>query len=191
MKAELKKEFCGRIGVLLEKEGFQQRTRVVFTRVQAAGISQWIFFNTAVYALPDSVIVNPVVGVRHDGVERALAKALGEESSGDFEPTIAAPIGYCMPKVQYRNWVLGRRNATKIVEEISEAIRAHAIPFLARLNSLGGILDEMKFGSFAFQSTSRLRIPVVLVLLGREKEAKEEVRKRPIDFSPKFSPAEF
>lgn len=156
----------------LEKFGFERRQAAgIFTMELADGVLAWLGLNRASKRLGgDAVEFNPVVGVRHQEVERIVSELRGEKFHRFVPPTVSQPIGYVMPEQRYVAWLFERASIVVRADDLASAVEAHALPVLRPLVDLAAVLraaDE-RWG-FAHQLVYRR--PVIRWLLGDEAEA--------------------
>ena len=96
---ELVAELAPRLALL----GFRKRAGELFTCVLADDVLGWPGFKRGHRA--GVVEINPVLGVRHQIVERQVAEAVGEKFHQYIPPTISTPLGYLMVR-HYKAWLL-------------------------------------------------------------------------------------
>jgi hypothetical protein len=89
----------------LELIGFRKRGPGIFTITLADGVLGWLGLNYANRHRPEGhVAIHPVIGVRHQAVERLIARLCREEFHEYLPPTISVPIGYVMPASRDMIW---------------------------------------------------------------------------------------
>ena len=76
--------------------GFKKRSGgEIFTTEVAAGILGWLGLNRGLVGSNDAVIeINPVVGIRHQEIERIVAELKGVKFHGYAPPTVSVHLGY-------------------------------------------------------------------------------------------------
>ena len=151
--------------------GFQKRAGAFFTRQGAGDVLGWLGLNRASRHSPAGEFeVNPVVGIRHQGVERVVAELRGERFHAYRPPTVSSPLGYLMPGSRYRAWMLDGSDSGGSVEELVAAVGEYALPFIesgSTLTALCGLLDD----GLGFEHQIVYRRPVALVLAGHHERA--------------------
>lgn len=157
------------ITVRMEVLGFERRQAAgVFTMELADGVLAWLGLNRASKRLGgDAVEFNPVIGVRHQEVERIVAELRGEKFHQFVPPTVSQSIGYVMPERRYVAWLFERASIPDRASDLVSAVEVHALPVLRPLVELAAALravDE-RWG-FAHQLVYRR--PVIRCLLGDE-----------------------
>lgn len=156
----------------LQRLGFKKRAGVVFTRDAGADVLGWLGLNRASrHTAPGEFEVNPVVGIRHQGVERVVAELRGEKFHAYQPPTVSSPLGYLMPEARYRAWLVSDAPESEAsIADLVAAVGEHAVPFLesnATLTALCGLLDE----GLGFEHQVVYRRPVAWLLAGEADRA--------------------
>jgi len=155
----------------LEVAGFKKRAGQVFTREFGGELLGWLGLNRATRHRSVGVVeVNPVVGVRHQGVERIVAELRGEKFHAYQPPTVSVPLGYLMPERRYRGWVFGADGSADVAGDLASAVERYAVPFMedaVQLPRLCELLDD----GMGFDHQLVYRRPAALVLAGNERRA--------------------
>ncbi|HWM88899.1 MAG TPA: hypothetical protein VNO33_23775 [Kofleriaceae bacterium] len=150
--------------------GLRKRSGAIFTMELAPDVIGWLGLNTASKYLPTGVVeVNPVVGVRHQTVERLIADLRGEAFHAYLPPTVSISIGYVMPERCYVGWDVGE-GRPEAVAELTAAVERHGLPYMRRLVELPALCE-------AVEQRQSLRpeyqLPPIRLLLGRRNQALE------------------
>src|SRR5690606_27740771 len=94
------KEIRSRVLELVRAElaglAFEKRAGDIFTRDLTSEVLGWIGLNRATRGRPGVLEINPVVGVRHQPIERLLAELRGEKAHPYVPPTLSVHLGYLM-----------------------------------------------------------------------------------------------
>ncbi len=168
--------------------GFTRR-RNVHTKEVAPEVLGWIGLNRAVRRGDDQLLVNPVIGVRHQGLEREVARLVGERFHPYQPPSISAPLSQLAGTGDYL-FKEGRRNKLdRQVERMIDTVAAHAIPFLKSHASLEGLISAMRSGRFGIPDEVVYRLPVALALDARDGEAAEQLRASLAELGHRDDPA--
>lgn len=153
----------------LEQAGFHKRAGEIFTVALADGVLGWLGLNHASRHRPQGqVAINPVVGVRHQVVERLIATLRREPFHEYLPPTVSTPIGYVMPAHRYIDWEFGGQHATAAGAELITAVVDYGVPFMRSLISLPAILDAINQG---LCHNPEYRLPAVLEVMGHHNDA--------------------
>lgn len=155
----------------LEPRGYKHRGRLL-VRPVAAGVDGVVSFNYATDDLPPGVtLINPIIGVRHDRIERAVTE-LTDVSRPDSQATIIRPLGYLMPQRTFLQWQFDD-NASQVgpVDEVVDNIVEFGEPWIDRAQDLTGLMRELEAGHSP--SWTSIKIPIVLHLMGRTTDANE------------------
>lgn len=151
--------------------GFQKRAGLVFTRDVTVDVLGWLGLNRASrHSRAGEFEVNPVVGIRHQGVERMVAQLRGEKFHAYQPPTVSNPLGYLMPKARYRAWMVSADDPGASVERLIGAVEAYALPFMESGSTLTGLCKLMDAG-LGFEHQLVFRHPVACALAGARDRA--------------------
>lgn len=171
----------------LELLGFRKRAGQIYIVDLREDVSGVLGLNKgSKHRSPGQVEVNPVVGVRHQRVERIVADLLGQKYH-DYQPaTVSSPIGYLMPERRYAAWVIGTGSSPGASEELASAVADFALPWMHSLSALPELREALE-GQMGHQPEYRL--PVVLALLGEHAEAGDAVQRTLAQLGTRADPA--
>lgn len=152
----------------LGKTGFQKRSGEIYTFEVQKGVLGWIGLNRAV-ARGDGVLeINPIIGVRHQEIEKMLAAFLDAKYHPYIPPTVGVHLGYLMPGITYIPWLFSEdADNQAAIREMASAINTYGRPFVesnASLDSLCKTLIEFRLG---IPHQRAYRIPIVFFALGK------------------------
>jgi hypothetical protein len=157
--------------------GFRKRGGDVYTRQVARDVLGWLGLNRAVNRGDGLLEVNPVVGVRHQELERVVANLLGQRFHEYTPPTVSVHLGYVMPEGRYRPWIFGGDVPVRdVAAEMVDAIVAYGARFMDDRASLEAIVESMSDSRAGIAEQLALRRPVGYLLLGEPGRAREAVR---------------
>jgi hypothetical protein len=145
--------------------GFRKRSGGIFTTELSPGVVGWVGLNTATkHQRKGEAEVNPVIGVRHQGVEQLIADLEERPFHQYIPPTISTPIGNAMPQQRYISWLIGGPESESTAEDLVAAVNNYGLPFMHEHATLPSLLDAINE-----RQGHRLeyRLPVVLWLLDR------------------------
>lgn len=154
--------------------GFAKRAGQVFTVNLSAEVLGWLGLNSASKRLAGAVEVHPVVGARHQVVERFVAELRGERFHPYQPPTVSTPLGYLMPQGSNRAWLFEEgSDPVAVGADLATAVSEFGLPFMRETDELEAFLAwiDQGFGFFL-----EYRRPVTLALLGRDDEASADLR---------------
>lgn len=150
----------------LQDLGFKKRAGAVFTHEVADGVLGWLGLNRASRHLPAGQFeVNPVVGIRHQDIERIVAELREEKFHAYQPPTVSTPLGYLTPGSRYQAWILGASDAGAGAEGLIAAVASFGLPFMESgvgLPELRLLLDK----GLGFDHQLVYRRPVALAVSG-------------------------
>lgn len=151
--------------------GFKKRAGFIFTRDLGDDVIGWVGLNTASHKRPvDEVLVNPVVGVRHQRVERVVADGQGERFHPYVPPTWSCPVASLIPGAYSTDLILTNRPTDQQI--ITETVRRIVGPggeFMRRLADPSALVTEMTPAVHGHHVA--YRYPVLLWQLGRPQDA--------------------
>jgi hypothetical protein len=187
--AGLTAEVVGAVRGPLEEFGFEKRAGEVFTLELGDGVFGWLGLNRAYRRSEDALEVNPVVGVRHQEVERLVADLRAETFHPYLPPTASTPIGYLTPAGRYSPWVFQRGSTMSAeAEDLVDAVAQHGVPFMQVSTGLGELRRLIEAGlGFAHQLV--YRHPVVCLLAGDREAALRSVERALQAFGDRDDPA--
>lgn len=161
---------------LLAGLGFKKRAGEVFTAGVGDDALGWLGLNRATqHRSAGEVEINPVVGVRHQGVERMVAECRGEKFHPYQPPTVSTPLGYLMPDGRYRAWVFSNDPPVDVVaREITRSIEEHGLPFMRSTAALPELCRRLEEG-MGFEHQLVYRRPVALLIAGHPQRAREDL----------------
>lgn len=149
----------------LQDLGFKKRAGAVFTVDVADATLGWLGLNTASrHQPPGRVEVNPVVGIRHQDIERIVAELRGDRFHPYLPPTVNTPLGYLMPGSRYKAWLLDTSDVAG-EDNLVRAVAAYGLSFMrsgATLAEIRRLLDE----GLGFDHQLVYRRPVALAITG-------------------------
>jgi hypothetical protein len=157
----------------LERVGFRKRSGWIFTVSMAPDVLGWLGLNRAV-GRPEPVLeVNPVVGIRHQQIERELAILLGEGFHPYVPPTVSSNLGYLMPEGRYRAWLFDAANASGTASDMASAIERYGVPFMRSSSALPALVEAMTSGNLGVQDQLAYRVPIAYRLMGNHTAARQ------------------
>jgi hypothetical protein len=148
----------------LTRLGFRVRAQGVLTLEAAEDVLGWLGLNRAIR---NRVLeVNPVIGVRHQRVERLLAELTGKRFHPWSPPTLSGHLGYEMPQHAYVPWtVRAVEEAPGVAAAMAVAVQEHGLRFVRANASLAALAASMADGIGLPEQLS-YRLPVIWHLLG-------------------------
>ena len=161
---------------MLLKLGFKKRAGGIFTIDLSKDVIGVIGLNRATkHRPPGEVEINPVVGVRHQEVERLVAELRGDKFHAYQPSTIATPLGYVMPENRYRSWVFTVDRAETVATEMVATIAAHGLAFMHSMKGLTDLCRALDEGRVGFEHQLAYRRPVAWLLAGDPMRAREKL----------------
>lgn len=123
--------------------GFVKRKGISILPVNS-DVYGWIGLNTATRQIPDTMLVNPVIGVRYNPIHKIIAEVEKIKDEKYFPPTIAANIGYLMPKNQYYELVFEKgSDIAPVLQSLHDLVASYGLEFIKTNSRLDKILEKL------------------------------------------------
>jgi hypothetical protein len=136
----------------------------------------WIGFNRVVNRTDKVIEINPVIGVRHQTLEKLVAELIGVKFQRYIPPTLSIHLGYLMPEQKYHPWLIQIIEPIISVQisaqEMASAIKEYGLPFMLENANLQNLCKTMTETEFSFREHCYYRIPVAFFLLNDFENAK-------------------
>jgi hypothetical protein len=165
------KDLGTHIGALLAADGFRKRAGLIFTVELAEDVLGRVGLNTATkYTQKGEIQVSPILGVRHQTVERNVARLCDKKFHSYIPSTISAPLGYLMPERAWREWLFRPEDFTATAHEMVDRIREYGMPFLSDNATLDKTTRGIESGRRE-RSPESYRLSVAYFLAGKHDQA--------------------
>jgi hypothetical protein len=169
---------CRRLSERLQELGFKKRSGLVFTLpLPGEDVFGWLGVNTATRKPTGQARLHPVVGVRHQAVERMVADLCAHRFHGYAPPSVSCPLYYLVDPARLPHWVLVGDDSDEdraVVDDVAEAVMRDGVAFMQSAADLPGLLSAIRAGH-GFPQQNSYRVPVALFLEGRLDEARQAV----------------
>ncbi|MGH3878769.1 MAG: hypothetical protein ACRDSK_17190 [Actinophytocola sp.] len=165
------KELGDEVGALLAGDGFRKRAGTIFTVELADDVLGWLGLNEATqHTRTGEIEVNPVLGLRHQSIERTVARLRDDKFHAYKPATVAIPLGHLMPENTFRVWLFRAEDLAATAQDLVENVREHGLPFLRRHATLAAITRQLESGP-AEGTMPEYRLPVAYLLAGEHDRA--------------------
>jgi|SRR5690349_15198614 hypothetical protein len=169
--------------------GFRKRAGEVYTTELGEDLLGWIGLNRATkYTGVGEYEVNPVIGIRHQRVEKMVADLRGDKFHAYLPPTISSPLGYLMPEARYRQWLVTSSVRPAGAGELIADIEHYAPPFLNSAPTLTDLCELMD-QRIGIEDQLVYRRPVAWMLAGRPRHAASLLDRTETDLGSRDDPA--
>jgi hypothetical protein len=132
----------------------------------------WLGLNRASrFGTPGALLVHPVIGVRHQLIERDVAEGSGVKAHPYVPPSTSEPLRYLTPPASWQEWILyGGDSDSAVIQSLADTVSRYGMPFIAEyadLSALAARLEER----WSRNEDAAYRWPVALWRLGLTEEA--------------------
>lgn len=155
--------------------GFRRRAEGILTTELAPEVLGWIGLNRSLRG--GELELTPVLGVRHQAVERVIADCCNAEFHAYVPATVSAHIGYLTPRRDYHSWRFTNLRVLPGSRQFVGEVEQFGLPYMRRLVDLAALLRELRASPYTIPEQAEYRRPVVLHLLGRNIEAAKLLQK--------------
>lgn len=155
----------------LADAGYHPRAGDIYTRQISEDVLGWLGLNRAVNRQTGTVELNPVIGVRHQGLEKAVAELLDAKPHAYIPATLSTSLGYLMPSPRYRAWIVAdEAHVEETVAEMVDSALKFGSPYMEGLGELRSIVHAMESGA-GIREYVAFRLPVGYLLLDQPDRA--------------------
>lgn len=159
------------VAPLLSELGFRKRAGMIFTYDLSPEMLGWVGLNRATDAHdPGAVEINPVIGVRHQPLERLVAELKGMKFHAYNPPTVCIPLGYLLSEGKYTAWFFRDGEVTEAGRDLVTNVASHGIPFMRSVVDLPNLRQRIE-GRTGFDHQLEYRLPVAWLLSGEPERA--------------------
>jgi len=158
----------------LEQLGFRTAKKGIYTLELSPGALAWVGLNTAMRG--GAVEINPVVGVRHQEIERLVAELRGEQFNAIVPATIAANVGYLSQRNRYEAFIFdGSRPDAEVASDIVKCVSGPGLAFAKSNAAVSDLASTLKTSGLGIPHQNSYRLPVALLLADLKSEALEVI----------------
>jgi hypothetical protein len=160
----------------LKRLGFR-KTKSIYVCPLAEDACGWLGLSTATHRSDGRVGINPVVGVRHERIEKMLEDLLRESRAS---ATISIPLGYLTPDRRFLEWLfeLPPFDCRSECERMVQAVELYGIPFMKSKTRLEDLLQDLEQLRFTVRENAVYRVPIAYLLSGKTEMAEATVKKQ-------------
>jgi hypothetical protein len=146
----------------------------IYTRQIKEDLNGIVRFNAATKC---DLRINPIIGVRHEPLERWVAELQESEFIPYNGDTIASPIGYLMDPPEYRTWSfeVGKDNAVTVAAMVRE-ITTVGFRYMEENATVEAMCERIAKDRHFMMGSDVYQLPVGYLMLGRFDEAEKVVR---------------
>jgi hypothetical protein len=173
--ANLEKESQDACAAALRKHGFVAKRRgLLLQPCPNKTVTGVLGLNLATWTPPESVQVNPVVGVRHVPLEKAMKALDGQETPWS---AVRQPLGYLMPENMLRQWEFKRsQDPSPIAEELADTVARYGQPFIEKWSDWRTYAREIADSGLLPKTELPIVLPVIAALDGDRERADRIIR---------------
>jgi hypothetical protein len=156
----------------MKRIGFRKRAGIdVYTIELDDSILGWVGMNTASSGgRAGELELWPIIGLRHNEVEKILCELTGRELNDFLPPTVFWPLRYIMPEELREHWWFTPDNAPEMARVVADAIEQWGLPWMREHAALEKIVELAESG-LGVDSQLNYTRPVMWQLLGLPERA--------------------
>ncbi len=157
----------------LARLGFRKRGGFVFTRNLAPEILGWLGLNIALNK-DRSLEVNPVVGVRHQRLERLVAELMAIRYHPYNPPSLSIHVGYLTEAPDYSPLLVADDwERASVIGTLGGIVQAYGLPFMTATMDIAALAAKLETGRFGIPHQTALRLPVAYFVLNETGRAQQ------------------
>lgn len=165
------------IEAALVDAGFKRRKAGLLTREFDGSVIGWLGLNTrSTTSSLGIVLVNPVVGVRHQALEQLVAEGDGRRYHPYSPPTFSEPLSVISPSVNANSFILHNNDGDdEVVRGLVDAVLGHGLRFMTALTNplkLAAVMEPV----YLRDQAAGYRYPPLLWLAGDRRGARRAVK---------------
>jgi hypothetical protein len=174
----------------LGRLGFKKRAGLVFTLpLDGDDVLGWVGLNKASRHSQGEVLLSPIVGVRHQGIERVVAQLRGEKFHAYLPPTVSSPLRYVMPVDEPREWVVkGEISDEAVADHLAAAVECYGFEFMRSCAGSADLIAALR-ADHGHAHQNAYRLPVALLSTGAVADARRVVESEVEALGDRFDPA--
>lgn len=163
-------------GANLTKIGFKKRAGTVYSYAVTDDVLGFLGLNSAGNRPSGPFEVNPVVGVRHQPLERIVAELSEKKPHGYLPPSISTPLGYLMPEARYQAWMFDDPTSVdSIATSLGAAVVDYGMPYIREHDSLEKIVASLSATKHSAGDQVAMRLSLGFGLLGDSARARQTI----------------
>ncbi|GLZ62320.1 hypothetical protein [Micromonospora sp. NBRC 107095] len=154
----------------LRRYGFVPKRRGILLQPRGVkDVTGWLGLNLATWALPAKMQINPVVGVRHVPLEKALVEL------ADWKAPVACvskPLGYLMPRNTFAQWDFpAGGDLVAIAEDLAAAVAGFGQPFIDKWANWDTFSEGVTDAGLLLDNQKLFVLPLVAAINGDRRRA--------------------
>lgn len=147
--------------------GFKRRRAGLLTKELGEEVLGWVGLNTSgTAATAGVVLVNPVIGVRHQVLERAVAEIKGEKFHPYLPPSYTSPLSAIAAHVGANDFILHDNSGDpEVIHRLVNSVTSNGTSFMNEYADPTRLLAQLG-SEYLHNHTASLRYPTLLWLTG-------------------------
>ena len=171
----LEKDSQDACAVALKGYGFVPRRRGILLQPRfGSDATGWLGLNMATWGLPEKVQINPVVGVRHVPLEKALVALAGWRAP---IACVSRPLGYLMPQNSFMQWdFFASGDLATIANDMAKDVAAYGQPFIDEWVDWRKFSKDAEGAELLLDNQKLFVLPLVAAINGERSSAEALIR---------------
>lgn len=156
----------------LSKIGLEKRREGIFTCPISDEVIGFVGLPHVIHG--PTLQIDPIVGARHQLLEREWASLLEKPFHPYVSPSFACALGYLSPERRWKPWDFeSERDINKHCPRLGRAIRQFGFPFMRANSTLAALLNTMLHCRHGNPLYLPYRIPLAYCLLNEKEKARQ------------------
>jgi hypothetical protein len=173
----------------LHDVGFERRRPRILVRDSGEDVLGTVGLNVAIRRGGGILEINPVVGVRHQQIERLVATLTGDALDEVVPATLAGNVGYLSPQNRYVAFLFAETGEiAPVATQLCGAVATYGLAFIEKVTGLAELVRAMQNARFGIPFVTDYRIPVGLALLGQHEEAQRFLARKIVERGTRSDP---
>ncbi|MFF0722712.1 hypothetical protein [Micromonospora sp. NPDC003816] len=160
----------------LFRYGFRPKRRGILLQPRdTADVEGWLGLNLATWGLPNTIQINPVVGVRHVPLENALVAHARWKTP---VACVSRPLGYLMPQNAFAQWAFpSGGDLAAPAEDLATAVAEYGQPFIEKWANWETFSNDISESKLLLDNQKSFVLPLISAINGDRVHANHLIRR--------------